>query len=387
MKKTMKVWMLLCCLLSVNLYAQETGEGIRFVEGKTFEEVLVQAKQEKKMVFVDCYTSWCGPCKMMSKNVFPQKVAGDFFNKEFVSVKIDMEKGEGPQLMKRFGVNAFPTLIFFDANGKEINRIVGAASSAEEFVKNVKSGLGANSLSAMTERYQAGERGEEFLLQYLDVLGRANKRADGYEVAEIVLKGREAELLDNPRLFSVLMRYNVSPMTPAFQYVADHQAEFEAKYPKAQMERWMSMMWMAYPRTLITDNSGEPATFDHEAMEAYKKELKRRNIENREEIILLSDMNVAQTVEKDWKKYAKLGSKYIKKYGEKDMYIYNWALQIQRGCTDKKVQATAVKWMENRIKNIEAEQANLPPLPEGVVRPMPMMNYVKSYQKMIEEMK
>ena len=48
------------------------------------------------MIFLDAYASWCGPCKMLQKNVFTKKAVGDFYNSKFINVKMDMEKGEGP---------------------------------------------------------------------------------------------------------------------------------------------------------------------------------------------------------------------------------------------------------------------------------------------------
>ena len=57
--------------------------------------VFQKAREENKLVFMDCYTSWCGPCKNMLNNVFTLAEAGEFMNEEFVCVKYDMEKGEG----------------------------------------------------------------------------------------------------------------------------------------------------------------------------------------------------------------------------------------------------------------------------------------------------
>ena len=77
---------LLTCVLSMlsiifaEIKAQENNEGVVFVENKTFAEAVAMAKESGKKVFLDCYTSWCGPCKMMTKNIFPQKAAGDYFN-------------------------------------------------------------------------------------------------------------------------------------------------------------------------------------------------------------------------------------------------------------------------------------------------------------------
>ena len=83
-----------------------------------FAKALEAAKVENKLVFMDCYTSWCGPCKRMAAQEFTQEKAGEYFNPRFVSVKIDMEKGEGVELRKRYDVNAYPTLLVLNAEGE-----------------------------------------------------------------------------------------------------------------------------------------------------------------------------------------------------------------------------------------------------------------------------
>lgn len=71
--------------------AQSSTDGICFFEG-TFNEAIAEAKSQQKNLFIDCYTSWCGPCKRMSNGVFTQKNVGDYFNKNFICLKVDMEK-------------------------------------------------------------------------------------------------------------------------------------------------------------------------------------------------------------------------------------------------------------------------------------------------------
>ena len=86
-KKLLSLTITLLC--SVVAFAQ----GVDF-QDLTYREALEKAKAENKLVFMDCYTSWCGPCRIMSNEVFPQKEAGDYFNPLFLFVKYDMEKGE-----------------------------------------------------------------------------------------------------------------------------------------------------------------------------------------------------------------------------------------------------------------------------------------------------
>ena len=73
---------------------EQNSEGMRFFEG-TFEEALQLAKKENKLIFMDCYGPWCGPCAQMVRLIFPLKEVGDFYNEHFINMKRDMEKGEG----------------------------------------------------------------------------------------------------------------------------------------------------------------------------------------------------------------------------------------------------------------------------------------------------
>lgn len=117
---------------------QEPVKGIVF-EDAPMAGILAKANKENKLVFVDCYTSWCGPCRSLATNVFPLDKVGRYFNEKFVNTKIDMEKGEGPELAKKYGVNVFPTLLILDHEGNEKGRIVGfkEADALIEAAQNV----------------------------------------------------------------------------------------------------------------------------------------------------------------------------------------------------------------------------------------------------------
>ncbi len=94
----------------------EIEGGIRFIE-PSWSKALAEAKKQNKLIFLDAYTTWCGPCKLLKKNTFPDSEAGEFFNKNFINVAIDMEKGDGPALAEKFQVTAYPTLIIADGDG------------------------------------------------------------------------------------------------------------------------------------------------------------------------------------------------------------------------------------------------------------------------------
>lgn len=102
----------------------DEGKGIIFFEG-SWQEVLALAKKENKLIFLDAYASWCGPCKMMKHKVFPSSEVGEYFNQNFINVKMDMEKGEGPDLAIKYEVTAYPSLYFIDYTGKVKKYSVG----------------------------------------------------------------------------------------------------------------------------------------------------------------------------------------------------------------------------------------------------------------------
>lgn len=92
------------------------SQGINF-EHITLEEALVKAKNENKLVFIDFYTVWCGPCKKMVRDIFPLATVGEVYNKNFINLKLDAEK-EGQAVAKQYNVTGYPTLLYLDTNGK-----------------------------------------------------------------------------------------------------------------------------------------------------------------------------------------------------------------------------------------------------------------------------
>ena len=162
MKKLVLVFT--CMFVVVSVFAQTNFQDL------TLEKALEKAKAENKYVFVDCYTVWCGPCRMMSEKVLPLKEVGEYMNKKFVCIKVDMEKGEGLNMARKYQVSAYPTFLVLTADGNLLHRVVGASVTGEEFIKKIEAGFDENSASNLEKEYAAGNRDMNFLVRYIKAL-------------------------------------------------------------------------------------------------------------------------------------------------------------------------------------------------------------------------
>ncbi|BDF56650.1 thioredoxin family protein [Butyricimonas sp. RTP31003st1_G1_RTP31003_210430] len=132
-----RYFMMLCFTLFMGWSMVGNGQGIQFFKG-TFDEALVKAKEEKKLIFVDFYAVWCGPCKQMVEKVFVDEEVGKFMNDKFVCMQVDVEKaGWQKETAEKYNVTVLPTLIFFKADASVVTRLAGARDKAD-FLHSVK---------------------------------------------------------------------------------------------------------------------------------------------------------------------------------------------------------------------------------------------------------
>lgn len=159
MKKS--ILFFLSIILSLPFYSQTNFRNL------SLDEAIKVAKKENKKIFIDFYTSWCGPCRVMATKIFPLPEMGEYFNKNFVCLKMDAEK-EGATLAKEYKVEAYPTFIALDTNKKVLMKKVGGDYSYEDFINNVESYINPEkSPLRMKQRYESGERSSDLIRSYI----------------------------------------------------------------------------------------------------------------------------------------------------------------------------------------------------------------------------
>src|SRR5688572_1548693 len=163
----MKAYTIVLLLLFVQ--AGVLAQGIQFDEG-SWAEIKAKAKASKRPIFVDAYTTWCGPCKKMAKEVFTQENIGNYFNTTFINYQMDMEKGEGIEFAKQFEVNAFPTLLYFDSEGRLAFKAIGAKDETA-LLSQAKLALNPEyQLATYKKEYEEGGKTISDLTRYVNKL-------------------------------------------------------------------------------------------------------------------------------------------------------------------------------------------------------------------------
>ncbi len=178
-------FVLTICLLSA---ITASAQGIEFFHG-TWAEALEKSKEDGKPIFVDAYAVWCGPCKRMAREVFTRKDVGDFYNANFINLKMDMEAEKNVAFSQKYPVSAFPTLFYIQSNGETIQKVKGA-QQADNFIKLGKSILSKIDYSAdYVKEYEKGNRAPEFMLKYIESLAKSNKPS--IRIANLYLKDQK----------------------------------------------------------------------------------------------------------------------------------------------------------------------------------------------------
>ncbi|MEP7377772.1 MAG: DUF255 domain-containing protein [Chitinophagaceae bacterium] len=224
------------------LTAQE--KGIKWIEGLTWSEVQKKAKEENKYIFVDCFATWCGPCHVMDKEVYPNEQVGQVINDKFISVKVQIDKtsydnegikkwyNDAKVIESNYSVTAFPTFLFFYPDGKPMHRAVGYRNF-ESFISLSKDALDPQKqYYALLRNYQPGK----------------------IDTSE--LKGLARALNDLGGDLAVKMAIEYLTRIPRSEFVSDDNIKLMCEFSaNAEMQQFTSMYLSNVPPKYFSNTS------------------------------------------------------------------------------------------------------------------------------------
>lgn len=363
-----------------------------FNEGKTFQQILDQAKSEGKPVFIDCYTEWCGPCKAMAKNVFPQKEAGDYFNSKFVCWKVDMEKGEGPGLAKKYDVAAYPTFLILNADGSLRASQVGSAP-LDKFIKTIDGLLNEEKgLPWYQQQFQEGNRDESFLRDYMDLLDSRYLRNEKKHVTDVLLSGKTADqIVEDSILFKTFFSAGYTPDDELFLGVYRLRSKVQNKYGEKSVDA-LNKAWKQGARMYMNFEGREFKSFDDAAFQTYKKKMVEFDVPAIEQIEDATLVAVAN-YKKDYATLSNYLQKDIKTNGavwtdSKDLLPI--LMGMSENCaSDKKTKKLITNAAALRIKLLKEQDKKNPSrsVTVGGVQMTAAEFLISNFQKIIDKLK
>ncbi len=339
-KFLLSVFLLVC--LSGSTFAQKSGEGIDFFEG-TWEEALAMAKKENKTIFLDGYASWCGPCKKMIKEIFPQESVGEFYNKNFINVKMDMEKGEGPMVAEKYNIQRYPTFVYINADGEALHRAAGY-KPAEEFIADGTDAMDTNKqFYSLKKRYEGGEKDKTFLMNAFNAAYKALDRGLLQNIANDL-----GGLLTKKDLKSMDMMKLVMNAAPFSDQVFDFM--MNKKHKKKLLKKMGTEKLTNTVAGVMKQRVYNAAGAGNEKGLTDALAYVKANMPDQAEKLNGSLEMLFHQKSKNWAKFATVASTWVDKFAMEDWTQLNsvaWTFYEQ--VEDAKLLAQALKWAKKSV--------------------------------------
>jgi len=329
---------LLILAFSLSISAQDK-QGMEFFKG-TWEEAKAEAKKENKYIFVDVYTTWCGPCKKMSKYTFTDSSVGDFYNEHFINFKIDAEKGEGPSFASEFKVSAYPTLLYFNSNADVVSTTKGYRTPDQFLEEGRKLFVNKETLDKKLAEFEKGNKDKAFLselVSLLNVMGMPNKK-----VQSAYLNSLSNDELLNEENSKLIFKGADNINSVFYDKMMEKRAEFEQLMGPEKVSN----------KIRNSAISGINAAIEQKDESIYKKSvnaIEGIELENKDLLIFQMGIEFYKGVN-DWKSYGNYATNYLAKNDVQNSNILNnvaWA--FYQNINSKKQLKLAEEWVLKSI--------------------------------------
>lgn len=327
-------------MVSVSLSAQNDA-GMNFFEG-TWEEVLEEAKKNNSIIFVDAYAAWCGPCKWMAKNIFPAPVVGEFYNQNFINVKIDMEKGQGPDLAKKYNVRAYPTFLFLDSKGDVVHKAVGGRDTLD-FIELGKTAIDdTKNLRAIRQAYEKDSENAEAILAYCKALKDCYDNSYA-NIIQSYMKGIDEQDLVKEINWKAIVDFVEDPSSREFKFLVENKDLFYEKYGEEDVNKKIDQVLkaMIYKASRI-DGGFKMVMLKLDSME----------IENKEMYLAYTEIMMYRK-QQDYNNYANSVLSYIELAKPEIQEINSYAWQFFLRVEDKELLTEMAKIMKKSLEGVE----------------------------------
>lgn len=316
-----------------------------------FKELKEKALKENKLIFIDAYTTWCGPCKYMSKNIFTNDTVADFYNKHFINAKIDMEKGEGIELAKQYEVRCYPNLLFIDGNGILVHRVAGSMkvsgfmALAEEALNPEKCYL------HYVRNYDNNKSNAEFLREY--IYAKEGTCLDPTNLVNQYFSSQKEEDLFTEVNWNMIHDFVNSTESRMFNFLITNKEKYTKLYSKKVVEAKIADVYKSSLQEIAATKPYNEVKYNE-----FKAKVLALNTPAIERFLFELELNrVAQDAK--WDDYTKLAIANVDKYYVNDAdALNNISWSFYENINDKQSLTKAESWAKKACK-LETNYANL----------------------------
>jgi len=352
----MKLLFNVLLMLPFSLYAQP--KGIHFEEGVSWKAIKAKARAEHKLIFMDCFATWCGPCKMMAQRIFPLDEVGRVMNEKFVCVGVQMDStvkdnqevrnwyADARRIEKEYKVGEYPTFLFFNAEGQPLHKTIGAMGSSEEFLAKVNDALDENKqYFTLMGHYRQHLNDSAYLrnaiIAALTARDEVNAASIGDAYADCI---KNLFAKDNLRLILGSM---ISSRNRGFDILLHHGTEVDTSLGINTAEK--TLVWMIRKEEINPLTKKDNTEVDWKGLYARLKEKYPQQAQK----AVLGACADYYAIRKRWKEYGPAIVEYVDKVDDHhDMDRLNdFAWNIFLKCDDFTVLASALNWSRFTFSN------------------------------------
>lgn len=355
----MKKLILLFLLIPFLGIAQD--KGTHFEHGLNWKQVQEKAKKENKYLFVDCFTTWCGPCKYMASTIFPQEKVGTFFNKNFVNVKVQFDKtkedseeikswyADADAINAAYKIQAYPTFLIFSPNGELVHRIVGGGE-ADAFIAKAEKALNPETqYYTLLKKYEAGNASPETLKQLAFIAEEAYDQGNAAKLSAAYL-ATQTDLYTKDNL-EFLGKFTQNSKSKGFQLMLKEPGKVDAVLGKGKSNKILSGVILQeeiYPHL-------RKASANLDSLITLAKS-KYPTVDLSKSTELLQVQFYQNT--KNWPKFQSSVLAYMKKYGTEveGSMLNSFAWTVFENCEDAECVASAMAWSKRSVEDTQSKE-------------------------------
>lgn len=271
----------------------------------TPEAAVAASAQQNKPVLFMAYQGTCGHCEKMLNEVFPDTSVSNFYNTNYICVKLDMlDQNEAKKYIPKYNISSFPTFIILNGKGEVLSQFVGEFKPSE-FVKQGKLALDPEQqLPYLRKRFEAAPADSVATYQYLLALSRG--RLSTQPVANQYFAANNNRLDFNAYNWKIVSM-SVSDMTsPVFQFMVANKDSFAMASSLKKVERKFYLT-AAYNMQVAVSNNDTTQYFRQRDLAA---KLKLHTVDS---LIFVNDLNLAEK-HKQWPRYISTARSGAEKY-------------------------------------------------------------------------